>query len=165
MVIDGYDFYLALLLYHRRLRCLVAIELKPRRIKAAPDLGAEALLQRKLPSNVRKRSGDYNSATDAIQIMTMKVSVASVWEIATNYRLGKLPVADKAIRQFHSLVEADGFKHLLMTWQHSLLAGSYNNEYLNLFNRILAAQSEIEKALLVTCDVAFAGFGPAVLWQ
>lgn len=35
MVIDGEDFYLDLLFYHRRLRCLVAIELKLGRFKAA----------------------------------------------------------------------------------------------------------------------------------
>jgi hypothetical protein len=38
------------------------------------DLCADALHQRKLPFNVRKRTGDYNPAADAIQIMTMKVS-------------------------------------------------------------------------------------------
>ena len=46
----------------------------------------------------------------------------------------------------------------------SLLAGSYNNEHPDPFDRMLAAQSEIEKAQLVTCDAAFAGFGTAVLW-
>ena len=39
------------------------------------DLCADALHQRKLPFNVRKYSGDYNPAADAIQIMTMKVSM------------------------------------------------------------------------------------------
>ena len=39
------------------------------------DLCADALHQRKLPFNLRKRSGDYNPAADAIQIMTMKVSM------------------------------------------------------------------------------------------
>ena len=95
---------------------------------------------------------------------TLLVSAASVWEIATKYRLGKLPMADKAIKQFHTLVEADGFEHLPMTWQHSLLAGSYTSEHRDPFDRMLAAQSEIEKASLVTCDPAFAGFGTTVFW-
>lgn len=34
----------------------------------------EPLLQPKLPFNVRKRTGEYNLAADAIQIMTMEVS-------------------------------------------------------------------------------------------
>ena len=51
-----------------------------------------------------------------------------------------------------------------MTWQHSLLAGLYANEHRNPFDRMLAAQSEIEKASLVTGDAAFAGFGTVVVW-
>ena len=95
---------------------------------------------------------------------TVLVSAASVWEIATKYRLGKLPMADIAIKQYHLLIEADGFEHLPMTWQHSLLAGSYVSEHRDPFDRMLAAQSEIEKASLVTCDAAFVGFGTSVLW-
>lgn len=95
---------------------------------------------------------------------TILVSAASVWEISTKYRLGKLPIADKAIKQFHTLVEADGFENLPMTWQHSLLAGSYVSEHRDPFDRMLAAQSEIEKVSLVTCDPAFAGFGTTVFW-
>ena len=67
-------------------------------------------------------------------------------------------------KQFHALVEADGFEHLPMTWQHSLLAASYISEHCDPFDRMLAAQSEIEKASLVTGDAAFAGFGTVVVW-
>lgn len=95
---------------------------------------------------------------------TVLVSAASIWEIATKYRLGKLPITEKAIKQFHALVEADGFEHLRMSWQHSLMAGSYDNEHRDPFDRMLAAQSEIEKASLVTCDAGFAGFATSVLW-
>ena len=95
---------------------------------------------------------------------TVLVSAASVWEISTKYRLGKLPIADIAIKQFHTLVEADGFEHLPMTWQHSLLAGSYASEHRDPFDRMLAAQSDIEKAPLVSCDPAFAGFGTKLVW-
>ena len=106
------------------------------------------------------------TARDAIldEGNTVLVSAACVWEIATKYRLGKLPIADIAIRQFHTLIEADGFEHLPMTWQHSLLAGSYTSDHRDPFDRMLAAQSEIEKALFVTCDAAFLGFGTSVLW-
>ncbi len=57
------------------------------------------------------------------------VSAASVWEISTKFRLGKLPIAEPAIKQFHQLVEADGFEHLAMTWRHSLLAGGYTGAH------------------------------------
>lgn len=95
---------------------------------------------------------------------TVLVSAASAWEIATKYRLGKLVMAATAIKHFPSLIEADGFEHLPITWQHSLRAGAYNQDHRDPFDRMLAAQSEIEAARLVTCDGAFAGFNTDVLW-
>lgn len=95
---------------------------------------------------------------------TVLVSAASVWEISTKFRLGKLAIAEAALKQFHALIEADGFEHLPIIWQHSLLAGSYPQEHRDPFDRMLAAQSEIEKAMLVTCDAAFGAFKTKVLW-
>jgi PIN domain nuclease of toxin-antitoxin system len=92
------------------------------------------------------------------------VSAASVWEISTKFRLGKLPIAEPAIKQFQQLIEADGFENLAMTWQHGLLAGGYTCAHRDPFDRMLAAQSEIEKATLVTCDGAFSEFNTSVLW-
>jgi PIN domain nuclease of toxin-antitoxin system len=92
------------------------------------------------------------------------VSAASVWEISTKFRLGKLSMAATALKQFPSLVEADGFKHLPINWQHSLRAGAYPQDHRDPFDRMLAAQSEIEEAWLVTCDGAFSAFSTKVLW-
>ena len=95
---------------------------------------------------------------------TVLVSAASVWEISTKFRLGKLDIAEPALKRFHPLIEADGFEHLPITWQHSLLAGSFPNEHRDPFDRMLAAQTELEKARLVTCDAAFGTFNTHVLW-
>ena len=95
---------------------------------------------------------------------TVLVSAASVWEISTKFRLGKLAIAVSALKQFHQLIEADGFEHLPVTWQHSLLAGGYPHEHRDPFDRMLAAQSEIENARLVTCDAAFSVFNTQILW-
>ncbi len=106
------------------------------------------------------------SAREAIadEGSTVLVSAASVWEISTKFRLGKLAIAEAALKQFQALIEADGFEHLPIIWQHSLLAGSYRQEHRDPFDRMLAAQSEIEKATLVTCDAAFGAFKTSVLW-
>jgi hypothetical protein len=45
MVIDGEDFYLDLLFYHRKLRRLVAVELKLERFKAADKAQMELYLR------------------------------------------------------------------------------------------------------------------------
>ena len=57
------------------------------------DLCAHALHQRKLPFNVRKRSGDYNPAADAIQIMTMKVSKGLEFPVVALPGVGHMPAA------------------------------------------------------------------------
>ena len=55
------------------------------------DLCAAALHQRKLPFNVRKRTGEYNPAADAIQIMTMKVSKGLEFPVVALPGVGHMP--------------------------------------------------------------------------
>ena len=92
------------------------------------------------------------------------VSAASAWEIATKHRLGKLAEAGDALPRFNELVNADGFEHLPVNFLHSLKAGAYPVEHRDPFDRILAAQSDLESAALVTRDPAFAVFGVHVVW-
>lgn len=92
------------------------------------------------------------------------VSAASAWEIATKYRLGKLPHAAQALDRFNELVVADGFEHLPIDYMHSVKAGVYSNAHRDPFDRILAAQANLEKAVLVTLDPVFAEFECQVLW-
>ncbi len=57
------------------------------------DTCADALHQRKLPFNVRKRSGDYNPSADAIQIMTMKVGKGLEFPVVALPGVGHMPAA------------------------------------------------------------------------
>ena len=59
------------------------------------DTCADALHQRRLPFNVRKRAGDYNPSADAIQIMTMKVSKGLVFPVVALPCVGHMPAADE----------------------------------------------------------------------
>ena len=92
------------------------------------------------------------------------VSAASAWEIATKHRLGKLQEAADAVGRFNELVAADGFNHLTMNHLHALRAGSYTHEHRNPFDRMLAAQAELEGATLVSCDPVIAQMGVRLLW-
>ena len=85
---------------------------------------------------------------------TVLVSAASAWEIAIKHRIGKLPGAEPAIGQFNELIVADGFIHLAVTYQHALKAGGFDHAHRDPFDRMLAAQSIIEGATLVTDDAA-----------
>ena len=55
------------------------------------DLCADALAQRKLPYNLRKRSGDFIPGANAIQIMTMKVSKGLEFPVVALPGVGHMP--------------------------------------------------------------------------
>ena len=57
------------------------------------DLCADALAQRKLPFNVRKRVGDFNPGANAIQVMTMKVSKGLEFPVVALPGVGHMPAA------------------------------------------------------------------------
>lgn len=92
------------------------------------------------------------------------VSAASAWEIATKHRLGKLRGLPELPSRFPELVAADGFAHLPMTYLHSLRAGGYASAHRDPFDRMLAAQSDLESLALITRDPAFKELGARTLW-
>ena len=109
-----------------------------------------------LPVDTREAISDPESA--------VFVSAASAWEIATKMRLGRLAVHDGAVSRFHELVAADAFRHLPVTYRHGLHAGRYPMDHNDPFDRMLAAQAELESLTLVTRDTAFADFPVRMLW-
>ncbi len=92
------------------------------------------------------------------------VSAASAWEVATKYRLGKLPEARDVFPRFEELVAADGFEFIPVSHRHGLRAGSYQITHADPFDRMLAAQVELEGMVLVTKDSALADFPIRTLW-
>lgn len=92
------------------------------------------------------------------------VSAASAWEIATKHRLGKLPIGAETLRRFDELVSVDGFTHLPMNFLQAIRAGSYPMSHRDPFDRMLAAQAELEGVPLVTADPAFKAFPVQLLW-
>ena len=56
-----------------------------------PALCTKALEKRKLPFNVRKRSGDFNPGANAIQVMTMKVSKGLEFPVVALPGVGHMP--------------------------------------------------------------------------
>lgn len=111
------------------------------------------------PSPVSGGTGAVGDETNDIL-----VSAASAWEIATKDRIGKLGELPQAAPRFAELVAADGFHHLPIDYLHALRAGGYGAAHRDPFDRILAAQSEIESLPLITRDPGFAVFSIATLW-
>ncbi|MCZ7562557.1 MAG: type II toxin-antitoxin system VapC family toxin [Burkholderiales bacterium] len=82
------------------------------------------------------------------------VSSASAWEIATKYRLGRMPKAEPLVQRFGALVEEQRWVPLPVSIAHALHAGSMEGEHADPFDRMLAAQARLERLRLVTGDRA-----------
>jgi len=83
------------------------------------------------------------------------VSSASAWEIATKYRLGKLPEADPLVKDYQTILTQARFRELVITAVHALRAGSLPIKHRDPFDRMLMAQAELENLTLITYDPAF----------
>lgn len=92
------------------------------------------------------------------------VSAASGWEVATKHRLRKLGELSDAAPRFEQLVDIHGLTRVPIDLAHGLRAGAYLAKHGDPFDRMLAAQSELMRAPLVTCDAAFAAFPCETRW-
>lgn len=92
------------------------------------------------------------------------VSAVSAWETTLKHRYGKLPEAGLLVRDFSGQIAADGFQALDLTIAHAQHAASYEQAHRDPFDRLLAAQAQIERLVLVSRDAAFDGFGVERLW-
>ena len=92
------------------------------------------------------------------------VSAASAWEISTKHRLGKLPAADKLVKDMSAWFRRAGFSELPVRIPHAQQAGSWPQPHRDPFDRMLAAQSALEDAPLLTRDDQLASFGIRVVW-
>lgn len=92
------------------------------------------------------------------------VSSASAWEIATKHRLGRLPEAEVLVTDIAGWVRQAGFGPLPVTIEHTQRAGTFSQPHRDPFDRMLAAQSLIEKVPLVSRDPDLSPFGVDLVW-
>lgn len=101
-------------------------------------------------------SGIKQILLDAEQ--TVLVSAASVWEISTKYRIGKLPKGESVAKDTPSWIVRAGFQSLAITPEHAQLAGSWDVAHRDPFDRMLAAQAKLEDLVLATTDSKLSQF-------
>ena len=92
------------------------------------------------------------------------VSSATAWEIATKYRLGKLPQAKVILSDYEGSLARLGASDLPIKSPHALLAGSFETNHKDPFDRILAAQAKLENLIIISKDPALDAFGVIRLW-
>jgi PIN domain nuclease of toxin-antitoxin system len=110
-----------------------------------------------LPPRVRAAVADPRA--------TLLCSSVTPWEIATKLRLGNFPGAATLVESFPEQLARLGASELPILNSHGLLAGRLEWRHRDPFDRMLAAQSLIEGAKLVTSDRAFATLpGVDIFW-
>jgi PIN domain nuclease of toxin-antitoxin system len=92
------------------------------------------------------------------------VSAASAWEIATKVRIGRLPGLELLAGDVAGAVASQGFEELPIRLLHAQRAGLLVGAHRDPFDRMLAAQSEIEGVPLASSDDALDAFGIARIW-
>jgi PIN domain nuclease of toxin-antitoxin system len=92
------------------------------------------------------------------------ISAASAMEVATKFRIGKLPDAALLAQDFESIVAEQGFAELAITVQHARLAGEMKIAHKDPFDRLLIAQALVEDMVLVSNEARFDGFAVQRLW-
>jgi PIN domain nuclease of toxin-antitoxin system len=92
------------------------------------------------------------------------VSAVTAWEIANKVRLGKWPEAAELTETLAAVMEQFSFEPVSITIEHARMAGLLPGVHRDPFDRMLAAQSQIEGMPLMTGDPVFATFGTRVLW-
>jgi PIN domain nuclease of toxin-antitoxin system len=92
------------------------------------------------------------------------VSAASAWEITTKYRLGKLPGAATVAADVVACVRSQGFTPLPITLDHGQRAGGLPGPHRDPFDRMLIAQAQADRLMLVSNEVIFDTYGVTRLW-
>ncbi len=92
------------------------------------------------------------------------VSAASVWEVSTKVRLGKLPQAVAFSAEFAENLQRIGFLELPITIHHAQRAGQLPGPHRDPFDRILIAQSQAENMSIVSNEKIFDQYGIHRVW-
>jgi PIN domain nuclease of toxin-antitoxin system len=89
----------------------------------------------------------------------IRVSAASIWEIAIKSRIGKLSGNPAA---FADSIRQSGFRELPVSTRHAARVATLPLHHTDPFDRLLIAQAVCEPLQLVTADRGLAAYGPIV---
>ena len=96
---------------------------------------------------------------------TIFVSAASAWEIATKFRIGKLPNGAELAFHFDSVLAQELFESLPITCAHAARAGLLPGPHKDPFDRMLIAQSQAENVPIISGDPVFDEYKLRRIWD
>ncbi len=92
------------------------------------------------------------------------ISAATVWEIATKVRLGKLPDAVDLEAKLLESARANGYHFLDITPEIAQRAGRLPGTHRDPFDRIIAAHAIADDIPIISADPKLDGFGVRRIW-
>ena len=92
------------------------------------------------------------------------VSAATTWEIATKYRLGKLPEIAAIVADLDGAILEQGFLGLPITIRHGQAAGALPGPHRDPFDRMLMAQAMLNDLVLISNEQQFDVYGVKRMW-
>ena len=95
---------------------------------------------------------------------TILFSVASAWEIVIKFRTGKLSLPEKPEIYIPSRIAANQFQGLPIEINHALQVANLPDYHKDPFDRILIAQSQIEKVPILTKDNLIIQYQVMTIW-
>ena len=104
------------------------------------------------------------AAQSVIRDGEVMVSAVTAYELGIKFALGRLPVFEALDARFEDACSEQGFELLPVSTAHALAAARLPIVHRDPFDRLLAAQSMVEKIPLVTIDAAFRHFGCKTVW-
>jgi PIN domain nuclease of toxin-antitoxin system len=113
---------------------------------------------------------DPQLSIDARNLLTdvegeVAISAVVAWELATKARIGKWPGASELVGRLDGIIEDNtALVRLPITLGHAREAGLMPGSHRDPFDRMLAAQAQIEDIPLVSADPVFRTFGVRVIW-
>ena len=111
---------------------------------------------RQLPARIRRLVGD--------EANTILVSAATAWEISTKVRIGKLPAVVEVAADIAGCIARQRFPILEITVLHAQRAGRLPGIHRDPFDRMLAAQAQVEGIPIASNEVVFDSWGISRIW-
>ena len=95
---------------------------------------------------------------------TLFLSAASVWEISIKAQLGKITLPDKPSKFFTNQLAKNAILALPIHVSHAIHVYSLPIYHQDPFDRMLIAQSQLEKLPIMTVDQQISRYDVEILW-
>jgi PIN domain nuclease of toxin-antitoxin system len=95
---------------------------------------------------------------------TIYLSVASCWEIAINYSIGKLPLPETPWSFVPKRLARDTITALSIESVHALQVASLPGYHRDPFDRLIISQGIQESIPIMTADKAFEPYDVEIIW-